>query len=334
MTPMRRPPISPAPFGARPQRGFTLIEVLVATATAAILGAVLIAMILGVARTTQRAETTRRLAILREGLAAFYRTNAFLVEADEGPSFSTGPRSRIGNGTILSDADVQPLLGYLARYAPSDAYRDGYGQPMKLFVSTRRFQLVDGISLAYRRLAIVSAGPNGRFESADWDPVQAQLARGGDDEVVILDALADQAELFRRTDQRMQRLADAVRGYAQGRFLLDPNRDPLIDYFGRSADAPGGSSTAASDRFDPGSALARTSTKADASMTDAELAALQLTRDDALGAWGQPLRYENDTETVRNPQRAAPDNFPPYTARVVVALPGRGDYQQLIIGAF
>ena len=69
-------------------------------------------------------------------------------------------------------------------------------------------------------------------------------------------------------------------------------------------------------------------------LTDAELAALQLTRDDVTTAWGQPIGYENDTDQVRHPDRPAPDNFPPYTARVVAQLPGRAEYQHLVIGAF
>jgi prepilin-type N-terminal cleavage/methylation domain-containing protein len=313
--------------------GFTLIEVLVATAVAAILGAVLLSMYLGYVHTLQRADTARRLQVLRDGFAAFYRNNTFLVEIDAGPSFHTGAQTQIASGAELQAADMPPIAAYLPRAAPVDAYRDGYGQPIQLLVSERRFQNVDGVSIAYRRLAFVSAGPNGRFESGNWEPAQAQIERGGDDELLVLDTWADQADLFRRTDQRMQKLAEVTRAYAQGRYLLDPNRDPLIDYFGRST-TPGGDASGESDRFDPGNELARTSTKLDGTLSDAELAALQLTREDATSAWSQALQLENDTDSVRSPEHAPPDNFPPYTARIVVAMPGRVAYQQLIIGAF
>lgn len=314
--------------------GFTLLEVLIATATAALLGAALWGMYFGYAHTAQRIDTQRRLAVLRDAFGAFYRANTFLVEATDAAELRTGDDTRVGNDSLLQAADLLPLQAYLARGAPGDAFRDGYGQAIRIFVSTRRIQLVDGVSIASRRLALVSAGPNQRFESDDWNPDQGQLDRAGDDEITVFDALADQAELFRRTDQRMQRLAETVRAYAQGRYLLDPDRDPLIDYFGRSEGADGSAAAAASDRFDPGSALLRTSTKASAALTDAELAALQLTRDDVTTAWGEPIGYENDTDLVRHPDRPAPDNFPPYTARVVAQLPGRAEYQHLVIGAF
>jgi prepilin-type N-terminal cleavage/methylation domain-containing protein len=312
-------------------RGFTLLEVLVATALVGILGAVLLSIYLGYVHALARTDSARRLQILRDGVAAFYRAQTFLAEGDDGPQLRTGAQTVIGNGALLQAADLQPIEAYLPRYAPADAYRDGYGQPIRFLVSARRFQDVDGVAIAYRRFAFVSAGPNGRFESPVWDPAQAQAERAGDDEVVVLDAWAEQADLFRRTDQRMQKLAEIARGYAQGRYLLDPNRDPLIDYFGRSTGTVGNGE---SDRFDPGSALVRTSTKPDGTLTDDELAALQMSREDALSAWGQALQFENDTERVRSPEHEAPDNFPPYTARVVAALPGRAAYQQLILGAF
>jgi len=308
--------------------GFTLIEVLLASATAAVLGAALWAMVIGYAHTLQRIETQRRLALLRDAFGAFYRANTFLVESSDGPELRTGEQSRIASGSVLQAADIAPLQAYLARGAGPDAYRDGYGQPVQVFVSTRRIQLVDGVGVACRRMAFVSAGRNQRFETGDWNPDVAVLERGGDDEVAVFDAWADQAELFRRTDLRMQRFAEAVRAYAQGRYLLDPNRDPLIDYFGRADDASG------TDRFDPGSALLRGAGRSGAGLSDAELAALQLSRDDVTSAWGQPIRYENDTDQVRHPDRPAPDNFPPYTARVVAQLPGRAEYQHLVIGAF
>jgi len=329
--PAMRAAVSPPSRSGRRAAGFTLLEVLVAVAAVALLSGALLAMYLSYVQGLQRVETQRRLNLLRDGLAAYYRAQTFLVESSASAQLRTSDATAIADGAILSAADLTPIQGYFARYAPSDLHRDGYGQPIRIMVSTPRSQQAMGIALVYRRIALVSAGPNQRFDTPPWNPDEALAQRAGDDEVVVLDTWSEQADLLQRTDERMHKLADALHAYAQGRYLLDVNRDPLIDYFGQSATTTNDPNP---DRFDPDGAILRGSSRGSTVLTDAELAALQLTRDDATGAWGQDLRFENDTTMVRSPAHEPPDNFPPYTARVVVALPGRADYQQLIIGAF
>jgi prepilin-type N-terminal cleavage/methylation domain-containing protein len=315
-----------------PGRGFTLIEVLVATAAAAVLSALLLTMWLQAVQSGNRAETERRLAALREAFALHYHDHVGVIEArpDAALVLEAGSGLAIASGTDLTPEALGALQGQLG-LALGDSSRDGHGTAFRLYVTGPLAGQLDGISVSYRRIAIVSAGRNQRFETIGWDPLAGRLTPGGDDQVVHVDGMALQRPQLTETRRRVQKLAALITGYATARFLANAARDPNVNYFGAM---PAGSTQQPWDDA-PDNVLARRSAKSLPGLSGAELATLGLTAAEALDAWGGAIDFDNDGADVRHPSNpVAALATPPFTARLTVTLPGGGQYVETLLGAF
>jgi prepilin-type N-terminal cleavage/methylation domain-containing protein len=314
--------------GERSEHGFTAIEVLIAVAAVALLSSIVLSLYLQASAYAARLETERRVGALREAFESFYRDNTQQIESAPPALLASEPSSAIASGADLGAEALRPLQAYL-RQAGGDASRDGYGRSIRLYVSAPMTQSVEGLVLTYRRLALVSAGRNGRFESVDWNPDLGRLTVAGDDVVAFVDGVVVQRDQVRETRRRVVRLLEAIRGYAASRFYANPARDPTIDYFGAGP---------ADSGWDDGNGLLRGAdrpARAAQRIGDAELTALGLSRADAVDAWGGDIGFDNDSQLVRQPGNAASGmNTPPYSARLIVQLPGGGSYAETLIGSF
>jgi hypothetical protein len=293
-----------------------------------LLGSVVFTLVLQGNAIAARIRSEQRLAALRDAMEAFYRDHAIAVEDATPGVLPLVPSSPVRNGALLDAASATTLASYLPGPL-GDGLRDGYGRPFRIFVSDVLHPLVGGTTLATRRIAIVSSGPDGRFESASWDAANGILGLQGDDAVAYVDGLLVQRVQVEETRRRMARIATLLRAIAGTRFLANTARDITIDYFGAGPIAQG---------WDEGSAFLRGVDRPSGPagrFADAEIAALGISRSEALDAWGGDLSFDNDSGLVRQPGNPAPGrNTPPWSARLVARLPGGGTAVESIDGVF
>jgi len=312
--------------GARAGRGFTALEVLLAIAAASVLGAVVFTLFVQASSIASRLRTEQRLATVRDALDAYYRDHTLAIEASPAGQFPVGDATPLRSGDDLARALAPaPALAML----PRESLQDGWGRSFRILVSGNLQDASTGDALAFRRLAIVSAGANGRFETPAWPAGPEAPVEQGDDFLAVVDGLAIQRLQAHETHRRIARVAALVRGLAFARYSTNAARDITIDYFGAGPAAAG---------WDEGGDLLRGSDRPPGPagrLTDRELEVLGLTRGEAVDAWGGDIALENDTDAVRNPANSRPGlNTPPYGARVLASLPGGGALAESIDGVF
>jgi type II secretory pathway pseudopilin PulG len=319
------PPRRPRP-GRR--AGFTAIEVLLAIAAATLLSGLVFNLVVQGNAVAARIRSEQRLAAMRDALEAFYRDHAFAIEAAPAGVLALGGAVVVRSGATLDAAAAAPLRAYLLATA-EEAIRDGYGRPFRIEVSDTQHPIIDGAQLCVRRIAIVSAGPNGRFDSGAWDAANGILALAGDDLAAYVDGAVVQRPQLAETLRRMARISTLVRGIASTRFLASAARDITIDYFGAGPVAAG---------WDPGALLLRSADRPlgpAGRFTDGELSAIGVSRLEATDAWGGDLSFDNDSSVVRQPGNPVPGrDTPPWSARLVAQLPGGGNLVESIDGVF
>lgn len=326
--PWRRARLAAARCHVARREGFTALEVLLAISAATLLGAMVFSLFVQGASMAARFRNDQQISALRDALEAYYRDNFPAVESSGDRVLALGGASVISSGADLSAALCPGLARYLSQ-SLSLGIIDGHGRPFRIYISDVLHPEFEGTSWNVRRLAIVSAGPNGRFESTAWDPVTGLLLAQGDDTIAYIDGLSVLRPRIDETQKRMSRLATLVRGVAGTRYLANPSRDITIDYFGAGPASAG---------WDEGGFLLRGVDRPAGPagrLTDGEIAALGISRAEATDPWGQDLAFDNDSPWVRQPANPAPGrNLPPWSARVTAAVPGGGTLVESIDGVF
>lgn len=241
----------------RSQKGFTLVEIVIAIALVIMITAVVTQGLGPWIKFKQRLETEQNLRDLVQGTTALYKANAFTID-DADPDGPIGPI--VGpNGLLALDptlpaplnqfrtdcqagdpADttsmqetLRPLQSYLAKSAV-DLARDGFNNKICVLVSKRQFRDVNGTRLFYHSVAFISPGDNNVLDAGTNfvdNGTSMTLTLAGDDTGQMVDGFKISLENYQTTVNRLQKLASSYETYFHIRFLTKADRDISINYF-------------------------------------------------------------------------------------------------------
>jgi prepilin-type N-terminal cleavage/methylation domain-containing protein len=309
------------------QRGFTAIELILAVAIIAVFSAVLLSGYGAYIDQNQKDETRIRLKQTRLALTEAYRRQVLTVSGGPGGS-ATFSGTVLTNNTNLTAANVG-LVQQFATLSPAVLAFDGFNQPMRFFASDELTQVVAGTTLRYRVIAVVAPGRNSVVDSA-FNPVTGILTVARDDEGEIVNGYAIVREVYDDTLKRADRLANAYGTYFQTRYMADPSRNVSTNYFA-NRDPTG----AVSANWDQTGTVA-TSLGVAANASDIGVqAALGLAPADLQTIFGQPIQIDNSSNDVNQPNNGTvARTFPPFSARVIVALPGGETLIRTVVGTY
>lgn len=325
----------------RKQRGLTFIELMVSIAVLIIISG-LVTNLGPTMNFRARIETENRLKDLRNAVETAYREHAATVDASENAEMDLGtlgklsPTANTAGAVCAATATTfQPIARYGTR-AASDMAEDGHHRPLCLFINPRASSVIDGVTVFYHSVAIVSAGTNGKLDTGTTLDADGNLVLGGDDKGLLFDGRKFALDRYRLTMDNLRKTADALRLYFRARYEGDPSRSTSVDYFGCGAEAC--PPATANPRWDAGNELPTTCLGA-VSMVAATGTSIHtflgLTQADVTDGYGTVFEFDNCVDTVRSPNNTTTTmQSPPYTAMVSTTLPGGDVLATSVVGEF
>lgn len=241
----------------RNQKGFTLVEIVIAIALVLMITAVVTQGLGPWIKFKQRLETEQSLRDLVQATTAMYKANAFNID-DVDPDGPIG--SVVGvNGMLSLDptqpaplnlfrtdcqagdpADttsvqetLRPLQPYLSK-SITELSKDGFNNKICVLVSKRQYRDVNGTRLFYHSIAFISPGDNTTLDEGTnfvYNGTTMTLTLAGDDTGQMVDGFKIALDNYQTTVARLQKLASAYETYFHIRFLTKSDRDISIDYF-------------------------------------------------------------------------------------------------------
>ena len=300
--------------GARArQRGFTLPEVMVALTVITIISIVVIGALGPWLSLKQSIDNDRRLSDLRQGVYHRYQDNAMAVESQAAGTFFGMTNSTVdGFGNcVTATAGFQGMNNYITD-SGLQAARDGYGNPLCVFVSNQLSSVQEGTTLYFRNIAIVSPGRDGKMEpDTRMNVANGTITFHGDDIGFVVSGYEIQHGKLRETLLRMSRIANTYEAYFSTRFLSYPDRDITRNHFSRTWDSSG-SVASTGGAWQPALTL---------------LGAIGVSPSDAYSAWetNNQIMVGNHTEAANGVQVRSPATTGvgrlPYSALVTAQIP-------------
>lgn len=312
------------------QRGFTLLEMLIAMAVLAIMLAVSYPLFQSMTDLWGKYETNNRLADIEQAVSTAYAQAMVTAEVPAntgrelvlptGALGQSGPNAA-GWCSATTPAAFAPLYQYL-KQAPNLVWRDGYGRPVCVLITPQLSFTDDGATLYYHTIAIVSAGRHGKLAAGTSLSDAGVLTLAGDNQAVLINGRLLALAALQATQAQMAKVAAAYQAYFQNRYLGNTARDTSIDYF---ANAWG-------DTGSPMPALGATPLNTPSADL---MSPLGLSSTDITDGWGQVMMLDNESDAVRSPNNStAAMTTPPYTARITTTLPGGQTYAQTVMGSY
>lgn len=218
------------------QRGFTLLEALVALAVITIISLVVIGALSPWIGLKQSVDTERKLQDLKQGLIAYYDSNAMAIEAQGNGTFGPFTRSTPGGEGQCAEqtSGFEQVSGKFSE-SPQQLARDGYANPWCLFISNPQTETRDGVKLWFRNVAVVSSGRDGKLDAATKMDDKGNLVTGGDDTGIVVSGYDIQYGKLKETLRRLSRVATMYETYFTTRFMAYPSRDITLYYFSRGS---------------------------------------------------------------------------------------------------
>lgn len=317
------------------KKGFTIIELLVVTVTLIILTAVMSKGLSKLYKWYEKQQTEKRLNAIEQGLEAYYKSQAFLVDSNARDQLfiqwpGSNVRVTINNNTNIDSTPMANLLarGYIA-LAPAEIEKDGFKNPFRIFISNR---LNNGL-VQYKVIAIVSPGPNGILETS-FNSNDGTLVVGGDDMAVVVDGETIEYNKYQDTLERMKKYVHYLSDFFFLAYSSDPSKNIAIDHFinaRRNQSPPSDDQQAENELVDingfPNSCNISSNCLATAQQLGISIGSGSIA--DQTSAWyisgnqNQTYIYiDNDGNNVRSPDNPNSNmSAPPYTARVVTNTP-------------
>lgn len=225
-------------------RGFTLLEVLIAMALVAVLSALILSSLAPWIAFRQKMETQTRMVDLAQGLKATFDNNAFRIAVgNDAETFEY----RAANGTYATfakngdlaaesrcdeTASLSGMSGFLTQ-PPDEAQFDGFRNVFCFAVSQPLVEQVDSdVPLYYRVVAVISPGRNGQIdEGTEFNATTGVLQLGGDDLGETISSLPFTRQKYRDTVARLDRVAQAFEQHFTVSYLANAARDLSVYYF-------------------------------------------------------------------------------------------------------
>lgn len=249
MTPMN------SPSSCNPQRGFTLLEILVALTIIALISATVLPALQGIIRFSKKEQTHARLVAAATALKVAYQNNAMSIDSQSGAQFcinagcseslvSPGNRTTYPSATpaatAVGAAGVAALnaIGQAQGLSVGHLAVDGFQKYFKFFVSNRLKAASagpGGYPIYYHVIAVVSSGGRGSLSTGTvFNTATGQLTLGAGDQGTVISGLTIERDLLQQTLQAMQQVATAYGQVFTSAFLASANRDTSVDYFSAS----------------------------------------------------------------------------------------------------
>lgn len=310
------------------QRGFSLVEILIALSLITILSMIALNALTPWLTFKQVLDTDRKLQDVRISLQNAYDANAMGVESQPGRTFMGLAHDSVVAGGQCTTQETVMASSTLSAYmveSGQGASRDGFANPLCIFVTPQLAKDVEGVRVYYRMVGVVSLGQSGTLDPAtNFDPTTGQLTLGGDNRGVVVNGYTIQYAKYRDTLDRMNRVASLYESYFTTRFLNTADRDVSRDYFYNASGVGGDASGAINATSTWTSSLALFSSALGISQVDATSAyEADNSIDVGNNSESQPIRGQ--TTTVRSPATLGTGATPPYTALIRAKLPGAPD---------
>lgn len=311
----------------RHERGFTLIELLISLAILTAISLSLLSFLAPWMAFKQKLDTDRKLMEMKALFSTVYERNAWMVESAPSATFTfsggalansalTATRSCISQAGTL-----QALASYFSDGLPQGE-QDGYGNPFCFLVSPQLSIQKNGVNVYYHNLAIVSSGRNSTLEPTTSISATGALNLAGDDTGVLINGFTVQEKKFRETETRLTRIASLYESYFTARFLLNPSRDAMVDYFGNggsSFDNSGAVPTTGGVFTPVGTILGTLGLGPEESYS-----AYESNNAITVGNFNECTTHAAGTTCVRSPATPSSGGAPPYTAVLRAPIPGPG----------
>lgn len=312
---------------SRRQQGFTLIELLISLAILTAISLSLLSFLAPWMAFKQKLDTDRKLMEMKALFSTVYERNAWAVETTAAATF-TYVGGALTNSTLTANrtcdsqaAALAPLASYFSDGLPQGE-QDGYSNPFCFLVSPQLSVQKNGVNVYYHNIAIVSAGRNSQLEPTTTMSASGALNLAGDDTGVLINGFTIQEKKFRETESRLARIASLYESYFTARFLLNPSRDALVDYFGNggaSFDSSGSVPTTSGVFAPVGSILGTLGLGPEESVS-----AYESNNAITVGNYNECTTHAAGTTCVRSPATPSSGGAPPYTAVLRAPLPGPG----------
>jgi prepilin-type N-terminal cleavage/methylation domain-containing protein len=308
----------------RDQRGFTLIELLISLAILTAISLSLVSFLSPWMAFKQKLDTDRKLMEVKALFTTVYERNAWTVDSTDAAVFTfaggtlknsvlTGARS-----CVSQEATLQSLASYFTDGLPQGEL-DGFANPFCFLISPQLLAVRNGINVYYHNIAIVSTGRDSALAAGTSISGTGALTLAGDDFGVLINGYTVQEKKFRDTEARLARVASLYESYFTARFLANPSRDAMIDYFARGN--PSGAWDGAGTVDGTSGAFVPVSSR---------LTQLGLGPEEMMSAYesNNGIVVANYDECVTQPtgttcvRSAKNGGAPPYTALLVAPMPG------------
>lgn len=323
------------------QKGFTLVELLVSTTIIILFSSYFMKDIGSVLDYKSRLETENKLKAWRNGVESVYLANTSTIDNDALAKLVLLDATQILPTAIGTNrrcnltAATAKQFANRAGFSAGDLILDGHKQQFCLLMTPRLTDTVNGTTLYYHSIAVVSAGSNGRIETTTTLDATGNLNIDAttDDVGILFDGRQFSIDRYNQTMAAMSRTVDAYNAYYAARYQSDGTRSLSTDYF--SCGAATCPSTVA--RWDvSGEMISTCSGAIDMVRTTGTSPhnVLGLSTIDVTDGWGQLFKLDNCTNNVRSPNNTnTARNNPPYTASISTTLPGGSVMSMTAVGA-
>lgn len=226
------------------QRGFSLLEILVAAAILVLIVSVSMPGIVHMIGLYQGMRTRADVSMLRKAMRDDYTHNAMTIDTETGAVLCTNADCSHAfetNTTVPLSNPSAAESGWLtlAKYAGIPANKvavDGYNRPWMVYVSNLLHADYDGYSVPYHVIAFVSVRDMGGSPAAEANGVTfnantGQLTTPPGAHAVIINGLPIEEKLYHQTLQDMRKIAKAYGEYFTVQYDSNADRDTGIDYF-------------------------------------------------------------------------------------------------------
>ena len=224
---------------SNPQRGFTLIEMLVALAILTVITLTVMGALGPWMGLKQKLDTERRMQSLKSGVTALYEANAMSIELLPNGTFVAFTTSAPAAGLCDSQQAAFELSADRFSESAGTMSRDGYANPWCIFISDALRETQDGVDVYYRNVSFVSTGPSGLLDVGTKMLPNGAMQIAGGNTAITISGRDIQASKIREVQRRLNRVSQMYETYFTTRFLANPSRDISVYYFSNAYDSGG-----------------------------------------------------------------------------------------------